>query len=119
MLDKIFSKGKIVEKAIDASWLRNEAISQNLANVDTPGYKKKVVPFENLLKDAMSDKELDKMDIKMVEDNTNLSTRLDGNNVDIESETVAEAANTIKYNTLIQSLNGQFSRLRSSIREGK
>jgi len=119
VIDKIFSNSKLVEKALDASWLRNDAISQNLANVDTPGYKKKTVPFEQLLNDAMSEKDIDNIDLKMVEDNSNLSTRLDGNNVDIESETADEAKNTIKYNTLIQSLNSQFSRLRSAIREGK
>ncbi len=47
MLDKLFNGKKIIHKALDASWKRNEVIAQNIANVDTPGYKRKSVSFED------------------------------------------------------------------------
>ena len=39
----------VLGKAADASWLRNNIISNNIANNDTPGYKRKDVQFESYL----------------------------------------------------------------------
>jgi len=117
MSDKISNDFKILEKALDAAWLRNEVISQNIANIDTPGYKRKTVVFEDYLNDAID--KVDSIDIRVTQDNKNLSMRQDGNNVDIESEMASMAANSIKYNTLVQSLNAGFNRLKSVISEGR
>ena len=43
---KVFDYVNVLDKAADASWLRNDAIGNNLANVDTPGYKRQDVAFE-------------------------------------------------------------------------
>lgn len=122
MLDKILGGKKIIHKALDAAWTRNEAIAQNIANVDTPGYKRKTVSFEEELRQAMEKKDFkksdaDKIDIRVTEDNKSLSMRLDGNNVDIDSEMAQLAKNTIKYNALIQ-LAG-YSKIKMVIKEGK
>lgn len=135
MLDRVLGRTKTLEKALDASWLRNEAISQNIANVDTPGYKKKTVSFEehlnqytdNSVKGIRTDNRhipigennVYDIEIKVSEDNKSLSMRLDGNNVDIDSEMSELAKNNLKYNTLIQSMNTQFKRLKSVISEGR
>jgi flagellar basal-body rod protein FlgB len=131
MLGRIFNKTGILEKSLDAAWARNEAISQNIANVDTPNYKKKTVEFEQYLSDAIDQsrmknysssklaKTLDSIDIKVTTDNKFLSTRQDGNNVDIDSEAASLAKNSIRYNTLAQSLSSSFNRLKSVISEGK
>lgn len=137
MIDRLFNQTKTVEKALDATWMRNEAISQNIANVDTPGYKRKIVPFEDALSQAMDDNNrkplrtdklnvvplagnsIEDSDIKVTEDNKSLSYRLDGNNVDIENEMALMAKNTIQYNTLIQRMSAQFRTLKSAIKEGR
>lgn len=136
MLEKLSRNSKLLEKALDAAWLRNEVISQNIANVDTPGYKSKTVAFEEHLSQAMegrgfkllrTDKrhmashkdDVDKVDIKVTVDRKAMSIRLDGNNVDIDNEMASMAKNTIKYNVLIQSLNAGFRRLKSVISEGR
>jgi flagellar basal-body rod protein FlgB len=135
VLDRILNGAKAREKALDAVWLRNEAISENIANVDTPGYKKKTVAFEEFLNDAMESgikgkttnkkhipiggSNIDDVSPKIIEDSKSSSYRLDGNNVDIENETVAMAKNTIQYNTLVQSLNGYYKKMKSVIREGR
>ena len=136
MFDKLTSNYKVLEKALDAAWLRNEVISQNIANVDTPNYKKKTVAFEDYLNDAMNDSSfkgfttdkrhiqigggsIDSVNIKVTQDNKDTSYRLDGNNVDIESEMASQAKNDIKYNTLIQSLNTGYKRIKSVISEGR
>lgn len=136
MLGRIFNNTKVVEKSLDASWLRNEAISQNIANVDTPGYKRKTVSFEEHLSQAIDDSgfrgkrtnprhipiggsDISGIEPRVMEDNKSLSYRLDGNNVDIDNEMAAMAKNTIQYNTLVQRMNGQFSKIKSAINEGR
>ncbi len=129
MISKLF-RNDLLEKAIDVSWKRNETISNNIANVDTPGYKRKSVKFEEFLDQERKDIPLKTSDsrhigvereypVKIVTDNSSSSYRLDGNNVDIESEMVSMAKNTIKYNVLIQSINSRFRRLTSVINEGR
>ena len=108
MLDKIFESKNIVHKALDASWMRNQVIAQNIANVDTPNYKRKTVTFEEQLLQEMSksdfkNSDVENVDIEVIQENSNLSYRLDGNNVDIDTESAALAENTIRYNALVQS----------------
>ncbi|MHB1394951.1 MAG: flagellar basal body rod protein FlgB [Clostridia bacterium] len=114
MIDKIFKSKEIVHTALDAAWLRNEVISQNIANVNTPGYKKKSVVFEELLNNAMNENKLP--DIKVVE-NSNTSSRRDGNNVDIDIEMAELAKNTIRYNALVS--RAGFSSLKYILKETK
>lgn len=122
MLDKILNSKNIIHKALDATWERNEVISQNIANVDTPGYKRKTVSFEEELREAVESKDfkksdVDRIEIKVTVENRNLSMRLDGNNVDIDSEMAALAKNTIQYNTFTQ-MEGN-SKIKMVLKEGK
>lgn len=121
----LFTKGTL-EKALDASWLRNEVISNNIANVDTPGYKRKTVKFEEFLNSEMKTSRiqsgqtaLSSSDILVSEDPASLSYRIDGNNVDVEREMSDLAMNSIRYNTLIQRMSGDFQKLRNVIRGGR
>jgi len=135
MINRIFSKTHILEKALDATWKRNEAISHNIANVDTPGYKTKKVVFEEELAKALSRSEfhgkktrdkhisigsvsVDDISPEIVEiDSTKL--RVDENNVDIDAEMTALATNTIRHHALVQKLNGEIQRLKTIINEGR
>ena len=119
----LFTKNNI-ERGLDAAWLRNDVISQNIANVDTPGYKRKVVRFEEFLDNEMKTgrisqgkTRLSSNGMQITEDPTNSSYRSDGNNVDIEHEMALMAANSIRYNMLIQRMNGDFQKLKTVIRE--
>jgi len=53
---KLFNDIQLLEKGIDASWLRNQVISNNIANVDTPGFKSSKVEFESVFKAALVQK---------------------------------------------------------------
>jgi len=118
-----FNYINVLDKAADASWKRNEIINNNIANVDTPGYKRKDVQFESYLMSAlMGDNSLDKrvaeVNLNSLEateytDNSNLSYRLDGNNVDIDTENTYLAENQIRYYSLLDSMTQEFSRLKS------
>ena len=115
----------VLNRAADAAWQRNEAISNNIANVDTPGYKRQDVAFESVLQKALGNNRYESMDDKVANvnlsrlrgkayvDYANYSYRLDGNNVDIENENVMLAENQLKYQGLISSINQEFTNLKS------
>lgn len=108
----------LLTKALDASWLKGEMISNNIANADTPNYKRKDVAFEAYLQQALDsngkidEDKLSNIKTTVYQDNSNLSYRLDGNNVDIDTEMGYLAQNQIQYSTLISQVNYNFSRLR-------
>ena len=115
----------VLNRAADAAWQRNEAISNNIANVDTPGYKRQDVAFESVLQQALGNNRYQSMDDKVANvnlsrlrgrayvDHANYSYRLDGNNVDIENENVMLAENQLKYQGLISSINQEFTNLQT------
>jgi flagellar basal-body rod protein FlgB len=125
----------VLEKALDASWLRNEVIAHNIANADTPGYKKYRVEFEEELKSALEASTLkgkrtrpkhldigassiDEVRPRVVRtDGTQM--REDGNNVDMDEEMTSLAKNAIMYNALVQKISGEFRKLKTVINEGR
>jgi len=128
----MFSSGSfgyidVLNSAANSTWLRNEVLSSNIANVDTPNYKRKDVSFATYLNSALGGTnnttstltqrikniDLSNVNSKIYTDNSNLSYRSDGNNVDIETENVELASNQIMYNALIDSMSNEFSRMKS------
>lgn len=114
----------VLDKAADASWQRNNAIANNISNVSTPGYKRQDVAFEGELKKAIGrSSNVSNMDQRVAgiktsqlepvtyTDLAGYSYRLDGNNVDIETENVMLAENQIKYQGLIDSVSQEFANL--------
>ena len=118
-----FNYINVLEKAADASWTRNSVISNNIANVDTPGYKRKDIQFEQYLLNAVNGGSslddniagvnLDTLTGTTYTDYGMLDYRLDGNNVDIDTENVELAKNQIKYYTMLDSITQEFTRLKS------
>ncbi len=121
----------VLNKAAGASWTKNEIIANNLANVDTPDYKRKDLNFESLLSEALSDtsvhtKNLDKkvanlnlasLKPDVYTEYSTLSYRYDGNNVDIDTEQAYLADNQIKYYTLLDSMTHEFNRLKTVLNQ--
>lgn len=116
----------VLDKALDASWTRNSVIANNIANVDTPGFKRQDVKFEEYLLNEVGytddlDSEvartdLDNLSAMTYTDYGNVSYRLDGNNVDIDTENAELAKNQIKYYTMLDSTSQEFSRLKTVTR---
>jgi len=141
MIDRMFGNTDLLQKGLDAAWLRNDVISNNIANADTPNFKSSSVAFESLFKSALENEQNDSgfeakrtrdkhisftpdtPDISevsaVVSKNEDSSLRMDGNNVDVEAENVALAKNTIYYYMLTEQINSEFSRLSMAIKEGK
>ncbi len=119
-----FNYINVLDKAADAAWIRNDVISNNIANATTPDYKRQDVDFESEFRKALKRSRYRSMDDRIANvklnrlnprtyiDSANYSYRLDGNNVDIETENVTLAANQLKYNGIIDSINKEFSNLR-------
>lgn len=120
-----FSYINVLDKAADASWLREATITNNLANVDTPGFKRQDVDFESVLKSELGRSKYEKLDQKVQDlhmnhlnattytDSSNLSYRLDGNNVDVDTEQVELASEQIRYTALTDSITHEISRFKS------
>ena len=117
----------VLDKAADASWTRESVLAQNIANVDTPGYKRKDLDFESQLQQQLKhykytnlDEKVKKTDLSKLKANiytdlSNYSYRLDGNNVDIDTENVELASEQIKYEALTNSINAEFIRMRQAM----
>lgn len=121
-----FDYVNVLDKAADAAWMRNIAIANNMANATTPGYKRQDVAFESELKKALGrSSDTSHMDQrvagvrtaqlkpKVYTDLENYSYRLDGNNVDPETESVMLAENQIKYQGLLDSITQEFQNLKT------
>ncbi len=119
----VFDYINVLDRASDASWTRNEIIANNIANVDTPGYKRQDLNFEDELERALGHNRYKTMDEKVanlknkhlearvVNDYSGFSYRTDKNNVDIDTENVMLAANQLKYQGLMSGLKHEFSTL--------
>ena len=123
MSSGMFGFVNVLKAAADASWTREEVLTNNIANVDTPNYKRQDVDFTTYLRSALSrtnggSSSLTNRvnNLKTYTDNSTLSYRLDGNNVDLSTENVELASEQINYNALIDSMNNEFSRFKTVLK---
>jgi flagellar basal-body rod protein FlgB len=126
---------QMLEKSLDASSLRQRVISNNIANVDTPYFKRSEVSFENLLQQEMGSfprlqgyrtnpkhfyiggSSTNITPEVTVDDSSIMNNNL--NNVDIDSEMSQMAKNQLTYNTEIQQVNHDIKQMRLAITGGK
>ena len=125
-----------LSQALDLGSARLQAISSNLSNVNTPGFKRQDATFAALLDSAqagggsLAQATPDPRDLALDDDpgqaghptlttQQNGAMRLDGNNVDIDAETSRMAAAQIYYEGAAQLLSSQFSNLKFVIAGGK
>lgn len=113
----------LIKKTLDVAVLRHNAISNNIANVNTPDYKVNKVEFEKFLTEAKDGinmtrtnemhfglKTIDEIE-PVIEKRTSTSMNDNGNNVDIDMEMAELAANEIYHSTLIQQINSRLGSL--------
>ena len=120
----VFDYTNILDKAADASWMRENVITNNIANIDTPGYKRQDVDFESVLQKALGKTKYSSLDKKVRElnqdlgkltttsytDAANYSYRLDRNNVDENTENAELASESLRYQLLTTAITNNFSR---------
>ena len=133
-----FAAFQLLNNALQVADLRQQVYANNIANMDTPGYKREDVHFESALRSVMSNTTsslLGRQTIPLRQsqdmNNYNWSAMLavrpvvtvssgsvisnNGNNVDIEAEMVKLAENQIRYQALVQDLTDRISRLNTAI----
>lgn len=110
----------LLQKSLDAVWLRQKVISNNLANTDTPGFKSSTVEFEDLLKNALdgSAGQVGEVEPKVIQ-KTGTQTREDGNNVDVDNENIELAKAQFQYEYLVRELSMNIDRLKYVITDGR
>lgn len=120
----------IMDKAADASWMRESAIANNIANVDTPRYKRLEVDFQSALERELGRSKFTSLDKKVrglngdlgglsvssYTDAGNYSYRLDRNNVDVDREQVELASEQLRYELLTTAMNEEFSRMKTVLK---
>ena len=123
-----FNYVNLLGKAADASWTRETLLANNIANVDTPNYKRKDIDFQSVLEqqlgrckhmsldDKVKNLDFNSLNASVYTDMENFSYRLDGNNVDIDTENVELASEQIKYKALATSISSEFERMRKVIK---
>lgn len=128
------SSFKLMERTLDAAALRQKVTANNIANVDTPYYKRSDVVFEELLQSQMNQNSLAGKrtnpkhipigpsymvkEPKVVEDSGSIMNNNE-NNVDIDSEMALMAKNQLRYNVVTQQINHDIQQLRTVIGGGK
>ena len=126
----VFDYTNILDKAADASWMRENVITNNIANIDTPGYKRQDVDFESVLQKALGKTKYSSLDKKVRElnqdlgkltttsytDAANYSYRLDRNNVDENTENAELASESLRYQFLTTAITNNFSRMQTVLK---
>ena len=125
-VELLFSNALLAtEKMADYLWQKQQVTLNNIANVSTPGYKAQYVSFQDELKSRLDfDKDGRFSEIRgdiydtpiMVHTKSNESSRLDGNNVNMDVEQVELASTTIEYKMAVSSISNDLMRIKSAIK---
>jgi flagellar basal-body rod protein FlgB len=106
-----------LDAAIRASAARQQAIAQNIANVNTPGYRRVEVPFEASLRAAMGSGRRGALENfhPVAQQDMAAPVRVDGSSVDIDTEAAAQSANGLQYESLVQVMRARIDILESAM----
>ncbi|AET70264.1 flagellar basal-body rod protein FlgB [Desulfosporosinus orientis DSM 765] len=121
----------ILQKGLTASSMRNQVLSNNVANIDTPNFKRSDVDFQTIFDQALGRKS-EILPLKLTSPRhipgiqegsqsgivTDRSTtiRNDGNNVDVDREMAFVAENGLYYNSLTTALSSQLGLLKMVVK---
>lgn len=94
---------------------RQRAIANNIANIETPGYRARKVQFEQELSSAVASGQ-SPAQVRPTEATSLEPTRLNGNNVNLDHESLQHIDTTMRYQLAVRALDGKFSTLREVIK---
>ena len=122
MIDPVFQSDNylLARKLLDASVVRQEAIASNIANADTPGYRRlDLAPdFATQLRtrlEAGKASETASLKPLIVEDPSARTVRPDGNSVEMESELLEMNRNTVEYDYLAEIVTRNIKQMKMAI----
>jgi flagellar basal-body rod protein FlgB len=99
--------------ALNGLALRQRVIADNIANINTPGFLAGKVSFESKLADALSTGSSDAA--TPVVTRSTEAVRQDGNNVNLDEETVDAVKTNLQYQTMVEAMNAKYHLLRTAI----
>jgi len=110
----------LLEKMLDVSSVKHKVIANNIANVNTPGYKKMEVSFADQLEKVLNKDSMNKFDtlqpkIVISKEDSSETVRNDGNNVDMDKEVSSLVKNTLTYSIYTQLLAKKYEVVKSAI----
>jgi flagellar basal-body rod protein FlgB len=111
-----------MQRAMTRTTQRHSLLVANLANINTPNYKRKDMDFSITLDNEVNGSQSHLQDVRDAETqraSDGTSIRNDGNNVDLEREVMAISETELHYEALTDMANQYFSVLNNVIREGK
>lgn len=111
MFESVTSRALV--SALDGLSMRQRAIADNIANVNTPGFTARRVSFEDALRASVQagDGTAAPAEARSLE-----PTRLNGSNVNLDTETLSNIDTVLRYQFAAQALNGQFTSVRTALR---
>lgn len=114
----------MLEKMLDVSAIKHKVIANNIANINTPGYKRMEVSFADQLEKVIKNTSMNKLDtlqpkVVIAEKDRNETVRNDGNNVDMDKEISSLLKNTLSYNTYSQLLAKKMELVKSAIENSR
>jgi flagellar basal-body rod protein FlgB len=122
MIDALFNQSGYVaaKKMLDATVARQEAIASNMANIETPGYKRiDLAPtFELQLQKAVSGGDVSAISTlqpQFAQDAKAIAVRRDGNTVQLETELMHQNQNYLAHSLETQLITGSLLKLRLAI----
>ena len=107
IFDSMYFQNMVIGSAMQAAIFRNEVISNNIANADTPGFKKSRVEFEDSLQNALDkisrtgERDLSGVSMRAVITHDTFNYRIDENNVDMEVEMSELYQNAARFDALV------------------
>ncbi len=124
---------KTLIQGLDAAMLRQRVTANNLANLNTPGFQRSDVTFEEQLKKARQEaatplfrtherhfpQPAPRDVVPVIKTDTTTVRRIDGNNVDLERDMLNMVTNQLRYNAYTQQLNTRLDKWRFVINEGR
>ena len=122
-----FDYMNVTDKAMDASYQRLTLIANNIANADTPTYKRKDIDFQDIfyrdlkktqkptIDKAVKHLVTDDLNPKIYTDYSNYSYRIDKNNVDPDTENVELASEQLRYQTYTSAMNQEIQHFKKAI----
>jgi len=108
---------RTLSHALDLTSVRQGLVTQNVANIDTPGYRTQDIDFRQELQRALADDE-GPAAAPLVREVSGLIERPDGNNVNLDRESLLMAQNQLAFQVDVQLLRAEFNRLQLAINGG-
>ena len=104
-----------LQSALNGLSARQRAISDNIANINTPHYLAARVDFEDALRSAVSD---GSGVAGETESRSVAPTREDGNNVDLDTETLSNVDTQLRYQLVSQAMSDKFKNISDALTAG-